>query len=565
MLSEICIRNFAVIDELRVSFGGGLNVISGETGAGKSIIIGAVSLLLGDRASPDMIRSSEDAAVVEARFNLSDMESLRNKLKEMGFDDGEELIIKRTVFRSGKNRVYINGAMASLVLLSSVTESLVNICGQHEHQFIVNRGNHIDILDAFGGFHALREEYGELYGRFNSLKARLRELEAFSSRCKAEAELHLFQLNEIVNAGVNAGEDEALMKEKQVMTHMQKLLAYADDAHDSLYGNKGSVLESLRTVMTNIGEIKKIDREFKVEEQDLEATFYQLEDMAATIRHYSQNLSYDPGRLDAVEERLELLGRLKRKYGGTLEAVLNKKAELEDTLKDISTVHDEMEQTARIIAQRRLQLAEKAEILSQKRREAADLLRAAIEAEIHSLRMGRSSFAVVFKGMPDGDDNFFKIKGIDDVEFYLSTGAGEELKPLARIASGGELSRIVLAIKKVLAGVGPLGTIIFDEVDSGIGGATAEIVGEKLKEIAAHYQVICITHLPQIACFADCHYLAAKEEKEERMNTCIRFLSEEERLDEITRMLAGVELTEKAREHAREMLKKSRAHVSSSC
>jgi len=563
MLSEICIRNFAIIQELRVSFGAGLNVISGETGTGKSIIVGAVSLLLGDRASTDMIRSSEETAVVEACFNIAGMEFLQDKLREMGFydGDGDDLIIRRTVSRSGKNKVYINGTMASLTVLSSISESLVNICSQHEHQLILNRENHIDILDAFGDLSALRREYGELYGRFNSLKARQQELVALSLRNKAEEELHRFQLSEITNAGINTGEDEALLEEKKVMTHAQKLLSYADAAHDSLYGKKGSVLEVLRISMVNIGEIKKIDRGFKVEEQDLEAMYYQLEDVAATIRHYGKNLSFDPRRLDAVEERLELLGRLKRKYGGTLEAVLKRKDDLEDALKDVSTVNDEMEQTARTIDQCRLQLTEKAEMLSQKRREAAERLQAAIEGEIHSLRMDRASFAVVFRHFPDCDDDLFKVKGIDDVEFYLSTSAGEDLKPLTRIASGGELSRIVLAIKKVLTGAGPLGTIIFDEVDSGIGGATAEIVGEKLKEAAAHYQVICITHLPQIACFADRHYLVAKEKREERMNTSIRFLSEEERLDEITRMLAGVELTEKAREYAREMLKTSRAHA----
>jgi DNA repair protein RecN (Recombination protein N) len=368
-------------------------------------------------------------------------------------------------------------------------------------------------------------------------------------------------LNEIVIVGINMGEDEALLREKQVMTHAQKLLAYADGAHGRLYENKGSVLEVLRTVIADLGEIKKIDPGLKVEEHDLEAMYYQLEDIAATIRRYGNNLSYDPGRLNTVEERLELLGRLKRKYGGTLEDVSKKKAELEDALKDISTVDDEIEQTMASIDQCRMQLTKKAEILSIRRREAADRLQAAIEEEIHSLKMDKASFAVVFKRIPDGDDDFFKVKGIDDLEFFLSTGTGEELKPLARIASGGELSRIILAIKKVLAGAGPLGTIIFDEVDSGIGGATAEIVGEKLREIAAHYQVICITHLPQIACFADHHYQAVKEEKEERMSTRIRFLSDEDRLDEITRMLAGVDLTEKAREHAREMLKASRRFV----
>lgn len=564
MLSEICIRNFAIINEIRVSFGEGLNVISGETGAGKSIIIGAVSLLLGDRASADMIRSSEDTAVIEACFNLAGMESLKNKLKEMEFDTGDELIIKRMVSRSGRNKVYINGSMASTSILSSVAESLINICSQHEHQFILNKENHIDILDSFGGLYELREEYGKSYERFNSLKASLRKLEESSSRSKADEELHRFQLNEIADACIIKGEDEALLKEKKVMVHAQKLTGHADAAYEIIYGSKSSILELLRKAMASIGEIKKIDSGFEVEGKDIEAVYYQLEDIASTICNYGKNLFFDPQRFDNVEERLDLLGRLKRKYGGTLEAILKTKNELENKLNDISTVTDGIEQTKKFIDQCRTQLTDKAQTLSQRRKEAAGHLQAAIEGEIHSLRMDRASFAVVFKQPHDGDD-LFKAKGIDEAEFYLSTNVGEELKPLTRIASGGELSRIILAVRKVSAGSGSLGTLIFDEVDSGIGGATAEIVGEKLKEVSAHHQVICITHLPQIACFADCHYLVAKEEKKETTNTYIRSLSEEERLDEVTRMLTGVELTEKAREHAREMLKNSRTHLPSNC
>jgi DNA repair protein RecN (Recombination protein N) len=561
MLNEIFIRNFAIIDEIRVSFGDGLNVISGETGTGKSIIIGAVSLLLGDRASADMIRSSEDAAVVEACFNVAGMEVLQNRLKEMEMDNGDELIIRRTVSRSGKNRVYINGSMASLASLSSIIESLINICGQHEHQLILNRENHIDILDAFGGLQSLRDEYGELYERYNFLKAKLRELEAASARIKAEEELYRFQSGEITNAGISPGEDESLLEEKKVISHAQKLLELADAADDRLYGKTDSVLEELRAVMANLREIKNIDRGLKIEERDVETIYYQLEDISATIRKYAKNLSFDQQRLDVVEERLEFLGRMKRKYGGTLEAVLKRQSELENALKNIATIDGDVEQTIKSMELCRKQLKEKADRLAENRRDAGERLKGAIEKEIHTLKMARASFDVFFKPFREGEEDVFRAKGTDDVEFYLSTNAGEELKPLARIASGGELSRIVLAIRKVLAGTGPLGTIIFDEVDSGIGGATAEIVGEKLREVARNYQVLCITHLPQIACFADRHYLVAKEERDERTSTSIRFLSEDERLDEITRMLAGVEKTEKAREHAREMLKASRGHL----
>ena len=559
MLVELSIRNFAIIDELQVSFGDGFNVISGETGAGKSIIIGAISLLLGDRAAMDMIKSSEDMATVEACFNIAKTEILKEKLQEMGFHGGDELVIKRTISRSGKNRVYINGGMANLGVLSSVCGSLVNICGQHEHQVLLNKENHIDILDSFGGLHVLRREYQDLYGQHIFLKEKLKELHILIMRSKTEEELGRFQLKEIVDAGVTVGEDELLMEERKIITHAQKLLEYADASYDKLYGKQGSILDDLRLVVANIREIKKIDGAMKIEEKDLEGLYYQLEDTALTLRDYGKNLSFDQRRLDAVEERLELLGRLKRKHGGALAEVFKKKADLEHYLSNVSTLNEEKIQTEKAVEDVRSKMKEKAHLLSRKRKEAAACLQAAIEAEIHTLGMAKTSFNVRFDQNDDGDDNLFHVRGIDEVEFYISTNAGEELKPLARIASGGELSRIVLAMKKVLAGTGSVGTIIFDEVDSGIGGATAEIVGKKLEEAAGHCQVLCITHLPQIACFADRHFLVSKEESGERVKAGIRLLSEEERLDEITRMLAGVELTEKAREHAREMLKSSRA------
>ena len=380
MLVELRIRNFAIIDELQVSFGSGLNVISGETGAGKSIIIGAISLLLGDRASMDMIRSSEDTATVEACFAIAGMEALREKLEEMGFFEGDEVVIKRTISRSGKNRVYINGSMANLAVLSSLSELLVNICGQHEHQIIMNKVNHIDILDDFGGLKPLRKEYEALYTKYNFLIARLREIGNLSVRNKAEEELHKFQLKEIIDADIKAGEDGLLLEEKKIITNFQRLLEHADSGYERLYGGQSSILEQLRLVMSNIGEIKKIDAGMKVDEQTVEAIYYQIEDVALTLRDYGENLSFDPDRLEAVEARLELLGRLKRKYGGALEGVLKKKADLENNLQIISTLSDEMAQMEKAIGELRSELKGKAYFLSQKRKETAERLRAAIEA-----------------------------------------------------------------------------------------------------------------------------------------------------------------------------------------
>jgi DNA repair protein RecN (Recombination protein N) len=559
MLTELSIRNFAIIDEMKVSFADGLNVLTGETGAGKSIIIGAVSLLLGDRASSDMIRSFEDSAVVEALFDVGEKQGLRERLREMGFHDGDELVLKRVVSRSGKNRVYINGQLATLGMLSDLSESLINICGQHEHQVILNAENHIDILDEFGGLLAFRSEYRELYDQYQSLNDKIRNLLTVKKNRGEREDLLRFQQNELDEAGICIGGDATLLEEKKVLNNVRKLMDFAERAHDALYGKTGSILEELRGAIANVREIRKIDQGLKLHEQDVDAVFYQLEEAALTLRDYKKNLSYDPARLEAIEDRLELLGRLKRKYGRTIEDVVKKREEIGEELRTISSVDEEIEQLSQAIELQKSKMLAKAELLSRKRREAAFTLKEAIEEEIHTLRMEKAVFDVVFKNAVAGvGEVAINSRGIDDVEFYLATNVGETLKPLNRIASGGELSRIMLAMKKVLAKTGSVGTIIFDEVDSGIGGATAEDVGRKLKDVSKHHQILCITHLPQIACFGDRHYRVLKAVSDERTVTSVDVLSREQRLDEIARMLGGAELTRKTREHAREMLELSR-------
>ncbi|HVO66599.1 MAG TPA: DNA repair protein RecN [Syntrophales bacterium] len=559
MLTELSIRNFAIIDELKISFTEGLNVITGETGAGKSIIIGAMSLLLGDRSSVDMIRSQEDSAVVEAMFDIGEMNDLKKVIREMGFHVGKELILKRIVSRTAKNRVYVDGQLATLGMLSTISESLVNICGQHEHQIILNADKHIDILDEFGGLLQLRSEYSEMYNQYLAYNDKLRQLQAVNKTRDERGAFLKFQIKEIEDAGIKIGEDETLLDEKRVLNNVQKLTEYATAAYDMLYGKTGSVLEGLRGLKSNVKEIKKIDSGLKLSEQDMDTVYYQLEETALNLREYKKNLSYDPARLEAIDNRLELLGQLKRKYGRTLDEVLKKSAEIEKDLKSIESVDNEIEQISKEVESLSPLLLDKARTLSQKRREAALLLKKAIEEELHTLRMDKAAFEVTFTE-PAGDRKSisFNPRGIDGVEFYLTTNVGEELKPLNRIASGGELSRIMLAIKKVLARSGSVGTLIFDEVDSGIGGATAADVGRKLKDVSQHHQVLCITHLPQIACFGDMHYRVVKNVSGERTITSVDVLSEEGRLDEIARMLSGTELTKKTREHAREMLAISR-------
>ena len=557
MLRDLSIKNFAIIDELSVAFGEGLNVISGETGAGKSIIIGAVSLLLGDRATAEMIRTQADSATVEALFDTTHNNALREKITSMGFTAGDELIIRRVISRTGKNKALINGQMATLANLSSISESLINICGQHEHQLILNAENHVDILDEFGGCLPLRVSYEEVYNQYQQIKTQMAKLQELRSSREEKTQLIKFQLKEIVDIDPHAAEDVTLADEKKVMVSAQKLTNNANRAYDLLYGEQNSVCEKLKDVRNSIKEIKIIDAGLKLTEADIEGNFIALQEAALLLRDYGKNLFFDPARLLAIDERLEMIGTLKRKHGGSLESVLLKKLEMEEELRRVFSVEEELEKLTNEEEAIKAGLMQKAIDLSQARAHGAVTLTQAVDNEIHALNMPHAAFHVNFKRNFATDDKVavsFGPKGADEIEFYLTANIGEAPKPLNKIASGGELSRIVLGLKNVLSGTGSVGTVVFDEVDSGIGGATAEIVGRKLKDVSANHQVVCITHLPQIACFGDTHYRVAKKVTGGRTATTVEMLTDAQKIEEISRMLGGVDLTQTTRDHAREMI-----------
>ncbi len=557
MLSDLSIKNFAIIDELHVNFGEGLNVISGETGAGKSIIIGAVSLLLGDRATAEMIRTSADSATVEALFDITHNNILLEKITSMGFTAGDELIIRRVISRTGKNKALINGQMATLANLSAISESLINICGQHEHQLILNAENHVDILDEFGGCLPLRVSYEEVYNQYQELKAKISQLQELRRNREEKTQLIKFQLKEIVDIDPQAEEDVNLANEKKVLANAQKLTDKANQAYNLLYGEQNSVCEKLKDVRSQIKEIRIIDAGLKLAEADIEGNFIALQEAALLLRDYGKNLFFDPARLLAIDERLEMIGRLKRKHGGSLESVLARKMEMEEELRRVFSVEEELEKLTKEEEVIKAGITQKALDLSQARAQGAVKLTQAVDNEIHALNMPHADFHVNFKknfATENKDTISFGPKGADEIEFYLTANVGEAPKPLNKIASGGELSRIVLGLKNVLSGTGSVGTVVFDEVDSGIGGATAEIVGRKLKDVSAKHQVVCITHLPQIACFGDSHYRVAKKVTSGRTATTVEMLTDEQKIEEISRMLGGVDLTQTTREHAREMI-----------
>ncbi len=560
MLNELSIKNFAIIDELHVSFGEGLNVISGETGAGKSIIIGAVSLLLGDRATTDMIRTQADTATVEAVFDVSSNKPLRNKMTDMGFPDSEELIIRRVISHSGKNRSFINGQAATLMNLSAVSERLINICGQHEHQVILDAENHIDILDEFGGCLSDRAAYETIYDQYQQIRAQIEKLQEVSKSREEKTDLYKFQLKEMNDINPQPAEDTTLMDEKKVLVNTQKLTDCASHSYDLLYGDKDCVVVKLKDAQNQIKEIKKIDAGLKIDDADIESSMVMLQEVVLTLRDYSKNLFFDSDRLMEIDERLDVLNRLKRKHGGSLETVLRKRQEIEEALKTVSSLEEEWEYLNKEEGNVREKMLEGALVLSRKRKQTAQKLQEAVDKEINALNMPYASFRVNMKQNADDASESFGPKGIDEVEFYFSANKGEDAKPLNKVASGGELSRIILAMKNVLSRTGSVSSIVFDEVDNGIGGAVAEIVGRKLKAVSTNHQVICITHLPQIACFGDKHMFVAKKVVKGRTITSVNELDNEEKIEEISRMLGGVHVTQKTREHAREMLASARSH-----
>ena len=557
MLLELRIKNFAIIDELNLSFSKGFNILTGETGAGKSIILNAVHLLLGDKATEEWIRSSEEEANVEALFDISGNSEIKEKIKEkaphlQGTGEEDSLLIRRVISRSGRGKVFINGNLATLGVLSGVGEGLLSIYGQHEHQSLQRMETHVDILDEFGGLLGLREEFQKQYLEFVSLSEEVEKIRAEKERRAKERELMVFQSREIETSGIQIGEEESLKEDRTILTHAKKLMDFAHVSEETLYSEEGSTIEKIQRILNQGREMAAIDPSLSQPLKALESTLIQLEEIALALRDYSRRVEINPMRLDEIENRLEEIDRLKRKYGRTVEEVLSFKLKIDEALKSFTSDEERLSQLEGLLEPLRQTLDDLGEKLSGERKRVALELKKSVERELNSLGMKKTIFEIHIDPLP------LSLRGVDRVEFLISPNVGEEVKPLAKIASGGELSRIMLAMKRILAKIGGRQVLIFDEVDSGIGGAMAEVVGKKLKELSRHHQVICVTHLPQIACFADQHHSVRKEVKSGRTITLVDRLDKESIVDEIARMLGGVKVTEKTKAHAKEMIESAR-------
>ncbi|OQX54823.1 MAG: DNA repair protein RecN [Candidatus Cloacimonas sp. 4484_209] len=564
MLSELHISNYALIEQLTIPFGRKLNVLTGETGAGKSIIISALGLALGGRADVSEIRKGSKAANIEAIFDIKNNKKLKEKLKQVGIElENELLILKRSISKKTGNRCFINDQPVTLKTMKTIGDELVDIHGQHEHQKLLNPNSHIDYLDSFGGLLKKREKLQGLYRNYIEAKNKLHKQQQLISDLKEKEELYKFQIKEIADANLSAGEDKSLERKQNILENAEKLIESAKNTYNLLYENEGSIFEVLNSINTTLKKVSNIDDTLKKTTEKLENIIFETEEVSDMLSSYLNNIEYNPEELTSVTERLDLINRLKMKYGKSVNAVLQFMKRKEKELEELNKVKIDTEQLKDNIKILEEKLVNETFALSQERLKIKKLLEKQIEKEMKDLGMNNSRFVVDIKRrenkvgnlFPDGKHYFITEKGIDDVSFLISTNPGEPLLSLRKIVSGGELSRIMLALKSILAFRDNIYCMVFDEADTGIGGAVAETVGEKMKKLSNERQIITITHLHQIASKGDWHIKVEKNEKNGRTITFARVLKQKERLNEIARLISGEKLTKTAVEHARTLLK----------
>ena len=567
MIKEIRIRNFAIIENLAVNFEKGLNVLTGETGAGKSIIIDALNLLLGGRADTDSIRSGETTAYVEGVFEVNDPVTL-DIIRESGIEmEDNELLVKRQVSSSGKNRCLLNDSPVTVSTLAKIGDRLVDLHGQHDHQTLLHPEVHVDLLDLYGKFKGLRDEFSQNFSEFQAQMKKLQSLKMDEQERIQKEEFLSFQLTEIDQAGLSKEEEEEIKAESHKLKHAEKIRSGLEKSKSLLTDNQGSILENLGQVLKELEAIHGIDPGLNETVERTRSAYFELEEVVESLQSYDRSLAFNPNRLEEIEDRLAEINGLKRKYGNDIQEILNRRDQIAEELQQLASNEENMKALEEKLKQKEETISKLAIKLAEKREATAKNLTSSIEKELRELSMGNVRFGVRFDypSNPDGFILFRKEKmkatptGLGTLEFLFSPNPGEELRPLAKIASGGEISRVMLALKSILNDQDTIPVMIFDEVDTGIGGSVAEKVGVKLKKVAKAKQVFCITHLPQIAGMASSHFRIEKQIKGKRTRSSIRQLEYEERVEELARMSSGENITDASLEHAREMLRPDQA------
>lgn len=551
MLRFISIDNYTLIDHLEVEFRPGLNLITGETGSGKSILVDAVGLLVGARASQEMVREGFDLARVEGIFALPRKSPVRGILNEGApLGESDELIIRREISRSGTNRVFINGRLSTLNQLLELGDSLVNIHGQHEQQGLLQPGNHLEYLDSFGNNQALRSDVEKSCRDLQQTEARIQSIQSSDRERLQRRDLLQYQIKEISSLQLETGLEESLRGEKGLLSSAEMRSQKARESYDLLYERETSALSVLGQVSKCLADLAELDSAFSQFSPRMKEIYYQLEEIAFQARDYADNIEFSPARLEQVEERLAEIEKAKRKYGGTIEDILSYAREIASESEELKSTETEVEQLISQVGALRKRYLRAAELLSEKRSLDAARLAKVIEDELADLAMQDTRFEVCLEHVEGQIDE----KGTDLVEFLISPNPGEPLRPLAKSASGGELSRVMLALKSVLKGGEIKRTLVFDEIDAGIGGRVAASLGEKLFRLSRSHQVFCVTHLPQVAARANQHFHVDKRTREKRTVVELKNLDDQERVEELSRMLAGDAVTSTTRRQAEEMI-----------
>ena len=563
MLLHLEIQNIALIDRVSIDLGNKFNILTGETGAGKSIIIDSINAILGERVSKDLIRTGKDKAVVEAVFQV-DNERLASVYESLGLIPEEDgtLIVSREFTLSGRNICRINGKMVTVSMLKELGELIIDIHGQYDNQSLLRTESHIELLDAFAGerINTLKKEYLKFLDEYKSVRTKLKNLRGDKNERERKIDLLGYQVDEIKKAKLKSGEEEELNRQRLLLANSEKVAEALNSAYELLFQNnslKSSASDSINEAVAELGSIAKLDSKFSDVVQKLEEVSYQLEDIVETIRKEKDSVEYSPEALEQIEERLDLIFKLKRKYGNSIDEVLkycrNTQTELDEIIRSEETINNLEDQSKQLSDK----LMDISLMLNSERKSAAKILETSIGEELNELEMKNARFKVSidFDQMTDTNGNRkFSANGLDKIEFLISPNEGEPLKPLSKIASGGEMSRVMLAIKTILADVDRVPTLIFDEIDIGISGKAAQKVGEKLSYISRKHQVICVTHLAQIACMADEHHLIEKISEEGSTKTLVNKLADREIHTEIARLLSGANISDITIQHAKEML-----------
>ncbi len=573
MLRTLYIKHYALIEEISVEFGRGLNILTGETGAGKSILIDALSLLLGDRASTEIIRKGSEKAIVEGTFAVSGISRVNSLLKDNEVESSDELIIRREVSIKGQNRCFLNDSPVSLALLKEVGDALVDLHGQHDHQALLHPETHIDFLDDFGGHDTLLAEYRQSYHKLSALFSKKRDLREQEHRLKEKKDIYEFQMKEIDAVNPQVGEEETLEFDLKILENAEKLNDLTSQLHHLLYEGESSVHDNLVQARKQIERLNEIDIAFADAAGESKSAEIIVEELSKFIHAYNAKIEFNPQKLEQIRERLGQFSLLKKKYGGTLDSLLEHRKKIGAEFSRAENFAKELAAIESAISDERKVCSEVAQKLTTKRRDAAKKIEKAIVASLGELGIANAKFSVSVEhmslvdgaknGSPTVIDAFVRIgkesfeatpKGIDNVEFFLSTNVGEDVKPLVKVASGGEVSRVMLALKSALAQSDKVPLLIFDEIDVGVSGRIGQAVGLSLKKLSALHQIIAITHLPQIAGLADTHFAVEKIEDGKRTTTQLRRLEVDERVREVAKLMSGEKVTEAGLKSARELM-----------